>query len=120
MGWGEMAAVVGAAILTWNKLVVPFARWAWLRLLAATGVDELQDVDDAHEDRLGKLERDVGYVVDAVRPRNGDQRTIADKLDHTLHTIDAHLAQDRANFAALGDWAERTTGDRPTLIGVDE
>jgi hypothetical protein len=76
-----LGAVLGALLLIVRTVLVPVFR-SLFRLARAfeTAVDRLNDVP-AHDDRLDVIEQAVEEIRDALRPTNGDRRSISDRLD---------------------------------------
>jgi hypothetical protein len=76
-----IGAVVGALGVIIKMVVFPVVGWA--RALATaieTAVNRISDVPE-HEDRLAGIDEQLCAIRDALKPTNGDRRSISDRLD---------------------------------------
>lgn len=91
---GALVAAVGVI----GKMVL-LPSWRWLRRISAgieTAVERLSDVP-VHDERLDIIERKVEEIVEALRPTNGDRRSISDRLD----TVKQQTQQNSTDIAEL-------------------
>ncbi len=103
-----IGAVVAALGAIFRLIVVPIARWV-KRLVNAieTVTERLAAVPD-HDDRLDEIEKQVAEVVEALRPTNGDRRSISDRLD----TVKAQTAQNSTQIEELRSRVDFALGGR--------
>jgi hypothetical protein len=76
-----IGAVLAALAVIGRVLVLPV--WRWVRRISSgieTAVDRLSDVP-VHDERIDIIERKIEEIVEALRPTNGDRRSISDRLD---------------------------------------
>lgn len=76
-----IGAVLAALAVIGRVVVLPV--WRWLRRISAgieTAVDRLSDVP-VHDARIDIIERKIEEIGEALRPTNGDRRSISDRLD---------------------------------------
>lgn len=76
-----IGAVLAALAVIGRVIVLPV--WRWLRRISSgieTAVDRLSDVP-VHDERIDVIERKIEEIVEALRPTNGDRRSISDRLD---------------------------------------
>jgi hypothetical protein len=98
-----IGAVVGALGVIVKMAVLPVVRWA--RALATgieTAVNRLGDVPE-HEERLASIEGQLCAIHDALKPTNGDRRSISDRLD----TVKQQTIQNHADLGELKTTLER-------------
>lgn len=75
---GAVVAALGAIV---KMVLLPILRWMRRLLMAVeTASDRLATVPE-HDDRLDTMERQICEILDALRPTNGDRRSISDRLD---------------------------------------
>ena len=104
-----IGGVVGALAIIGRLLVLPM--WRWLIRLAVgieTAVDRLSDVPD-HTDRIDKIEKNIGEIHEALRPTNGDRRSVSDRLDTVKQQTNKNADEIRALRDDLSRINERTT-----------
>ena len=103
-----IGAVVAALGAIFRLVVVPVFGSA-RRLVTAieTITDRLASIPD-HDDRLDAIEQQVAEVVEALRPTNGDRRSISDRLD----TVKAQTAQNSTQIAELQSRVDFALGGR--------
>lgn len=92
-----LGAVVGALTVILRAVVLPVVRWG--RAVATgldTAVSRLADVP-AHEERLAVIEGELCAIHEALRPTNGDRRSISDRLD----TVKQQTADNHREIATL-------------------
>lgn len=76
-----LGAVLVALAAIGRLIVLPVWRWiVRIALGIETAVERLANVAE-HEDRLDVIEAAVGEIKEALRPTNGDRRSISDRLD---------------------------------------
>jgi uncharacterized membrane protein YhiD involved in acid resistance len=76
-----IGAVLAAVGVVMKLIVIPVLRWLRsLALAIETAASRLADIPN-HEDRLDSMERHITEIRDALRPTNGDRRSISDRLD---------------------------------------
>jgi hypothetical protein len=71
--------------------------WRWVRRISSgieTAVDRLSDVP-VHDERIDIIERKIEEIVEALRPTNGDRRSISDRLDTVKQQTAANSEQIR-------------------------
>lgn len=101
-----IGAVLAALTVIGKTLVLP--AWRWIRRISAgieTAVDRLSDVP-VHDERLDVIERQITEIVEALRPTNGDRRSVSDRLD----TVKQQTAQNAQDIAELTRRFDATTG----------
>lgn len=84
-GWLNEIIMIGAVLAALGVIVkvavLPVFRWLRNFALAfETAVDRLATVP-RHDDRLDVIEQRLGDIHEALRPTNGDRRSISDRLD---------------------------------------
>lgn len=90
-----LGAVLAALAVIGRTVVVPC--WRWIRRISAgieTAVDRLSDVPE-HDVRLDVIEAQIAEIVEALRPTNGDKRSISDRLDTVKQQTAEHTAEIR-------------------------
>jgi hypothetical protein len=76
-----IGAVLAALGVVMKLIVLPVLRWLRsLALAIETAASRLAEIPN-HEDRLDSMERHITEIRDALRPTNGDRRSISDRLD---------------------------------------
>ena len=93
-----MIGALVAAIGVIGKMVL-LPAWRWLRRISAgieTAVDRLSDVP-VHDERLDAMEAKIVEIVEALRPTNGDRRSVSDRLD----TVKQQTQQNSTDIAEL-------------------
>ena len=93
-----MIGALVAAIGVIGKMVL-LPAWRWLRRISAgieTAVDRLSDVP-VHDERLDAMEAKNVEIVEALRPTNGDRRSVSDRLD----TVKQQTQQNSTDIAEL-------------------
>lgn len=98
-----LGAVIGAIGVIVKMLVLPVVRWA--RALAIgieTAANRLGNVPE-HEDRLAAIEGQLCAIHDALKPTNGDRRSISDRLD----TVKQQTIANHADLTELKTTLER-------------
>lgn len=91
---GAVVAAIGAIT---KMMVLPVVRWA--RAIATgieTAVNRLADIPE-HEDRLAAIEGELCAISEALKPTNGDRRSISDRLD----TVKQQTIQNHRDVVAL-------------------
>jgi hypothetical protein len=76
-----LGAVLAALGVMGRFLIVPL--WRWIVRIAVgieTIVERISAVAD-HEDRIGEIDSAIKEIHEALRPTNGDRRSISDRLD---------------------------------------
>ena len=102
-----LGAVLLALAAIGRLIVLPMWRWV-VRIAVAieTAVERLSNVAE-HEDRLDTIETAIGEIKEALRPTNGDRRSISDRLD----TVKQQTNQNADEIKALRtDVSKLTTG----------
>ena len=76
-----IGAVLAAIGVIMKSAVIPLFR-AFKRLVTAieTAADRLAEVP-VHDQRLDVMESQISEIAEALRPTNGDRRSISDRLD---------------------------------------
>jgi hypothetical protein len=90
-----IGAVLAALAVIGRVLVLPV--WRWVRRISSgieTAVDRLSDVP-VHDERIDIIERKIEEIVEALRPTNGDRRSISDRLDTVKQQTAANSEQIR-------------------------
>jgi hypothetical protein len=90
-----IGAVLAALAVIVRVLVLPV--WRWVRRISSgieTAVDRLSDVP-VHDERIDIIERKIEEIVEALRPTNGDRRSISDRLDTVKQQTAANSEQIR-------------------------
>jgi hypothetical protein len=90
-----IGAVLAALAVIGRVLVLPV--WRWVRRIShgiETAVDRLSDVP-VHDERIDIIERKIEEIVEALRPTNGDRRSISDRLDTVKQQTAANSEQIR-------------------------
>jgi cytochrome c-type biogenesis protein CcmH/NrfG len=90
-----IGAVLAALAVIVRVLVLPV--WRWVRRISSgieTAVDRLSDVP-VHDERIDIIERKIEEIVEALRPTNGDRRSISDRLDTVKQQTIANSEQIR-------------------------
>lgn len=98
-----LGAVVAALGAIFKVAVLPVIRWA--RALAVgieTAVNRLSEIPE-HEDRLAAIEGELCAIHDALKPTNGDKRSISDRLD----TVKQQTIQNHSDVNELKATLER-------------
>lgn len=91
---GAVIAACGAIV---KMVVMPIGRWLRRLVVAVeTATDRLAQVPE-HDDRLDVMERQITEIHEALRPTNGDRRSISDRLD----TVKVQTADNAAQIAEL-------------------
>lgn len=104
-----LGAVLVALAAIGRLIVLPM--WRWLVRLAVgieTAVDRLSDVPD-HSDRIDKIEKNIAEIHEALRPTNGDRRSVSDRLDTVKQQTNKNADEIRALRDDLSRINERTT-----------
>jgi septal ring factor EnvC (AmiA/AmiB activator) len=104
-----IGGVVGALAIIGRLIVLPM--WRWLVRLAVgieTAVDRLSDVAD-HTDRIDKIEKNISEIHEALRPTNGDRRSVSDRLDTVKQQTNKNADEIRALRVDLSRINEGTT-----------
>lgn len=76
-----IGAVLVALAAIGRLIVLPL--WRWIMRLAVgieTVVERISAVAD-HEDRIDQIDASIQEIREALRPTNGDRRSISDRLD---------------------------------------
>lgn len=92
-----LGAVLAALAVIGRVIVLPV--WRWIRRISygiETAVDRLSDVP-IHDERIDVIEKRIEEIVEALRPTNGDRRSISDRLD----TVKQQTAQNSHDIAEL-------------------
>ena len=92
-----IGAVLLALAAIGKTVVIP--TWRWIKRIVVgieTVAARLSDVSE-HEDRLDKIEESIGDIREALRPTNGDRRSISDRLD----TVKQQTNKNADEIAAL-------------------
>jgi hypothetical protein len=76
-----LGAVLAAIGVILKLAVIPVFRWIRnIALAFETTVDRLDRIPQHHE-RIDHIEERLGAIQEALRPTNGDRRSISDRLD---------------------------------------
>lgn len=104
-----IGAVVVAVGAIGRYCVLPLWRWC-VRIAVGfeTVVDRLTAVA-VHEDRLDTIESTLEEIHAALRPTNGDRRSISDRLD----TVKQQTAQNSSDIQSLRDDLSQLTKGTP-------
>jgi len=100
-----LGAVIAALGVITKMIVLPVVRWA--RALAIgieTAVSRLGEIPE-HEDRLATIEGQLDGIAEALKPTNGDRRSISDRLDTVKQQTLANstdLADLKTNLNRIG------------------
>ena len=92
-----IGAVLAALAVIGRVLILPV--WRWVRRISngiETAVNRLSEVP-VHDERIDMIERQVTDIVEALRPTNGDRRSISDRLD----TVKQQTIQNSQDIAEL-------------------
>ena len=92
-----LGAVLGAAAVIAKVAILPVLRW--IRNFAVafeTAVSRLDTIPD-HDGRIDLIEQKVAEIHEALRPTNGDQRSISDRLD----TVKAQTSENTTEIREL-------------------
>ena len=76
-----IGAVLVALAAIGRLILLPL--WRWIMRLAVgieTVVERISAVAD-HEDRIDQIDASIQEIREALRPTNGDRRSISDRLD---------------------------------------
>lgn len=110
-----LAARSRAGKWLWRKIAAePFAEWVKAQL------QPLHDKLEARDEHVSAIDEKVGALAEAVRPTNGDQRSISDRVDAGNAALTAHTAQDQRNFSRLAGWTRNFTQFDPVVLDVTE
>ena len=95
-----IGAVLAALGVIMKSTVMPLFR-AFKRLLKAieTAADRLAEVP-VHDQRLDVMETQICEIAEALRPTNGDRRSISDRLD----TVKQESATNTVEIRALKEY----------------
>lgn len=109
--------------------------WKIIRLIDKR-LEQL-DQSDGHGEAIGRLEVGLTEAIvtqndmvdrldeikNAIRPTNGDQRSISDRLDTVKHDvaslndrIASHTETDQHNFVALAEWSRQFKDFEPIKL----
>ena len=103
-----LGAVVAAIGAIFKMVVLPVARWMRRLVIAVeTATDRLAQVPE-HDDRLDLMESQICEIVEALRPTNGDRRSISDRLD----TVKQQTAENATQIAELKVRVDSMLGGR--------
>ena len=100
---------VGALAIVGRLVVLPV--WRWVVRLAVgieTAVERLSDVAD-HTDRIDQIEKNIAEIHEALRPTNGDRRSVSDRLDTVKQQTNKNAEEIRALRGDLSRMNEGTT-----------
>lgn len=75
---GAFVAAVGAIV---RMVIIPVARWIRRLVIAVETASERLASIPEHDDRIDMIEQQITEIVEALRPTNGDRRSISDRLD---------------------------------------
>lgn len=104
-----LGAVLAALGMMGRYLIVPLWRWT-VRLAVGieTAVERLSAVAD-HTDRIDQIEKNIGEIHEALRPTNGDRRSVSDRLDTVKQQTNKNADEIRAMRHDLSQITEGTT-----------
>lgn len=90
-----IGAVLAALVVIGRTVVLP--GWRWIRRISAgieTAVERLGNVPE-HDVRLDVIEAQIAEIIEALRPTNGDKRSISDRMDTVKQQTAEHTAEIR-------------------------
>lgn len=98
-----LAGATVAALGAISKMVImPIVRWLRRLVLAVeTVTDRLAQIPE-HDDRLDAIEEQIQQILEALRPTNGDRRSISDRLDTVKMQTAENTAEIREIHRRLG------------------
>lgn len=102
---GAFVAAVGAIV---RMVVVPIVRWIRRLVIAIeTTADRLASIPE-HDDRIDIIEQQITEIVEALRPTNGDRRSISDRLD----SVKQQTIDNTTHIVELSSRIDNLTKDR--------